>query len=525
MTTISLAALACVCAFGVCVTRALMIDEIRGRIQRRIQTSLERTIASLPPELQDAWGAEWRAELAAVIEMPLSALRFVRGARRSTDHLVDEWQIASQVGDHPRLIALRSELTPGRKRLRRDPSNRVMWERCERVVDDVLALGELLADGSHDDMLGVLRLHYDVTGYLLDGGLRGRALKLALGAEQLAQTAAKRHPAALGAGTPLTQACCQAQVQLAAVGQWSGDTRTPLHQAEAIAVRCILWLGPSHPITLDARAVVALWSQWRGQLEATTRLTRALAGDRVTIQGERFHDAVFAWFAYAWALAVAGQREQARRIREAVLEECERRLGRKHRTTLFARALVALSLRDADHPSAARRFEGVLRQRARVLGKDHPDTLWTIVNLALCYIIRAERSKASAQPRQYKKAIKMLTEAIAAYNRALGPDHPDTLLARTVRARAHQRCGHNRVAIYILKDVLLERHNASMGDHPDAIDARAQLAEAYHAQGDVREAITQQRKVVDVSKRVRRDDHPETRRAESTLRQWRAALP
>ena len=453
--------------------------------------------------------------------MPLSALRFVRGARRSTRQLVGESQTALEVGDDPELIALRNALVPRRKRWRRVSAAKATWQRCERLVPEVLALGERLANGSYDDMLGALRLHYSVTDYLMDGGRRPPALVLARGAERLAQAAAKRHPAAPGTWTSLAEARSQARVQGVEVRQWAGDTETPLPQAEAIVVECVERLGADHPITLDARAAVALWHQWRGHLAAAITHTRAVAVDRVTIQGEKSRDTLLAWLALAWSLAADGEREQARTIREAVLKEYERLLGRKHPTTLFARALVALSLRDANHPGAVRLFKRVLRERARVLGNDHPDTLWTIVNLALCYILLGERSKASAQPRRYKKAIRMLDEAIAAYNRVLWPHHPDTLLARTILARAHQRSGRNRVAIDILDDVLLMREGASMARHPDAIDARAQLAEAYHADGDVREAITQQRRVVDDSKVVRGDEHPETRRAENTLRQWR----
>lgn len=329
----------------------------------------------------------------------------------------------------------------------------------------------------------------------------------------------ERHPSALSEATPLTQAWLQARMQLAEVGQWAGDTQSPLRAADQIAAACNTWLGSDHATTLDARAVVALWYQWRGRLTEATKLTQEVARDRARIQGDMHASTSFARLSHAWSLATDGHHQQARSIRESVLRDCERLLGRKHRDTLFARGLVALSLREANNPGAVALFERVLRDRVNVLGEEHPDTLWTKTNLALCYVQRGERKKTTARPMQFNKAITMLEQAIGAYDRVLGPRHPDTLLAWAYLARAKQRSGRNRVAIDILGSVL-EARDAAMGDHPDTIAARAQLAEAYLADGRVHEAIDGQRRVVNDSRRVRRSGHPETMRAESTLCDW-----
>ncbi len=81
-------------ALVVLVVRSLAVDEIKGRVQRRISASVEATIASLPDELQSEWAEEWRAELAAVTAMPLSAAQFARGLRRSARELVAEPALA-----------------------------------------------------------------------------------------------------------------------------------------------------------------------------------------------------------------------------------------------------------------------------------------------------------------------------------------------------------------------------------------------------------------------------------------------
>lgn len=71
------------------VLRALFVDETRGRIQRHAINSVEATIASLPLDLQEEWADEWRAELDAKVMMPLTALLFAQGLRRTARQLLN----------------------------------------------------------------------------------------------------------------------------------------------------------------------------------------------------------------------------------------------------------------------------------------------------------------------------------------------------------------------------------------------------------------------------------------------------
>jgi hypothetical protein len=80
------------------VLRALALDEVRGRIARRAERSVEETLASMSVEQQAEWADEWRAELAAVRSMPVSALRFARGVRASADEMVGAQALAGATG-------------------------------------------------------------------------------------------------------------------------------------------------------------------------------------------------------------------------------------------------------------------------------------------------------------------------------------------------------------------------------------------------------------------------------------------
>lgn len=86
-------------AFALTILRALAVDEIRGRVQRRIVASVEATIASLPEELRAEWADEWRSELASVISMPIEAIALARGLRKSASQLITDPIFAPAVAE------------------------------------------------------------------------------------------------------------------------------------------------------------------------------------------------------------------------------------------------------------------------------------------------------------------------------------------------------------------------------------------------------------------------------------------
>jgi hypothetical protein len=110
--------------------RALAIDEVRGRVQRRVAAHVERTIAGLPEYLQDEWADEWRSELAAVISMPLTAARLSRGLRETAAQMVGEPVVllspVARAGDGKHRIGLPLSTWSARRTPRRDLLRR-LW--------------------------------------------------------------------------------------------------------------------------------------------------------------------------------------------------------------------------------------------------------------------------------------------------------------------------------------------------------------------------------------------------------------
>jgi hypothetical protein len=81
---------------------------------------------------------------------------------------------------------------------------------------------------------------------------------------------------------------------------------------------------------------------------------------------------------------------------------------------------LAISLRVVGEHQAARELdEDTLARRRRVLGEDHPDTLWSAYSLV----------GALMTLREYHAARELNDDIIARRRRVLGDDHPLTMMA------------------------------------------------------------------------------------------------
>ena len=80
----------------------------------------------------------------------------------------------------------------------------------------------------------------------------------------------------------------------------------------------------------------------------------------------------------------------------------------------------------------------------------------------------------------------MHEQTLAAYERVLGPDHPDTLDSRNNLATAYQDAGRLDEAISLHEQTLADRERVLGPDHPDTLHSRHSLAVAYRAAGRTR---------------------------------------
>ena len=135
-----------------------------------------------------------------------------------------------------------------------------------------------------------------------------------------------------------------------------------------------------------------------------------------------------------------------------------------------------------------------------VLGPDHPDTLIARDNLAGAY----------EDVGRFDEAIELSERVLAEQERVLGPDHPKTLTVRNNLAGAYHSAGRFDEAIELLERVLVGSERVLDPDHPDTLMTRNNLAVAYRSVGRFDEAIELLGRVLAEQERVLDPDHPDT---------------
>jgi len=151
--------------------------------------------------------------------------------------------------------------------------------------------------------------------------------------------------------------------------------------------------------------------------------------------------------------------------------------------------------------------ERLLAARERVLGPDHPDTLGSRNNLANAYWAAGRTDEAITSHEQ----------TLAARARVQGPDHPDTLSSRDNLALSYRDAGRTDEAISLHEQALADRERVLGPDHRDTLSSRNNLAIAFRAAGRTDEAISLHEQTLAARKRVLGPDHPDTLQSRNNL--------
>jgi tetratricopeptide (TPR) repeat protein len=151
--------------------------------------------------------------------------------------------------------------------------------------------------------------------------------------------------------------------------------------------------------------------------------------------------------------------------------------------------------------------ERLLAARERDLGPDHPDTLMARNNLANAY----------RDAGRLDEAISLHEQNLAAYERVLGPDHPYTLASRDNLGVAYRYAGRRDEAISEHEKTLAARERVLGPDHRGTLASRNNLAAAYWYAGRLDEAISLDEQTLAARERVLGPDHPETLTSRNNL--------
>jgi tetratricopeptide (TPR) repeat protein len=174
-------------------------------------------------------------------------------------------------------------------------------------------------------------------------------------------------------------------------------------------------------------------------------------------------------------LGEQGRYAEAEQLLRRALERQERALGKDHPDTLVTVNNIAMLYLTQDrYAEAALHFQRALRGYERAVGKDHPTTLTIVSNLASLYV--AQDRYAEAEP--------LASRALEARERTLGKGHPDTLTSVNILAGLYRVRGRYAEAEAMQKRVIAGLERKLGSDHPNTIKGTANLAKVYFAQSD-----------------------------------------
>jgi tetratricopeptide (TPR) repeat protein len=142
-----------------------------------------------------------------------------------------------------------------------------------------------------------------------------------------------------------------------------------------------------------------------------------------------------------------------------------------------------------------------------LLGPDHADTLNARSNLAEDY----------RKSGLFDEAIVLAEQALADRRRVLGPDHPHTLHSLDNLANVCQAVGRIEDAIKLHEQTLRVRERILGAKHPDTLVSRNNLANGYRAIGRLSEAITLHEQALTEQERILGGDHPDTLTSRNSL--------
>ncbi|MFB6632732.1 tetratricopeptide repeat protein [Streptomyces sp. NPDC056362] len=206
-------------------------------------------------------------------------------------------------------------------------------------------------------------------------------------------------------------------------------------------------------------------------------------------------------FRAGMGLGRLGRWDEAESVHRSVARDRARVLGEDHADTLTSRYEVGFALARLDRAADALRVFGeVAEARARVLGEDHPDTL----------AARQERAYALGRLGRHPEAYEVYADVLAARERTVGPDHPDTLRCRHNLAFTLGRLGRLEESYRTADEVARARARLLGEDHPDTLTTRHEVAFTLTRLGRGEEALVQYRAVADGRAAALGPEHPDT---------------
>ncbi|KAH9221738.1 hypothetical protein DL95DRAFT_421304 [Leptodontidium sp. 2 PMI_412] len=206
-----------------------------------------------------------------------------------------------------------------------------------------------------------------------------------------------------------------------------------------------------------------------------------------------------------------GQYAEAEAIYRQTLQLKETSLGKEYPDTLGTIINLAISLHSqGKYTEAEAMYRQTLQLQETVLGKDHLDTLKSRMNLVASLHNQGNQGKYAEAEAMYRQALQ-LREIV------LGKEHPDTLRTIMNFALSLYSQGKYAEAEAMYRQALQLREIVLGKEHPDTLRTIMNLAVSLHNQGKYAEAEAMYRQTLQLQETVLGKEHPDTLKSRINL--------
>ena len=198
-----------------------------------------------------------------------------------------------------------------------------------------------------------------------------------------------------------------------------------LDTAEAFAQRALIGrtklLGSENIYTCDSLRILGLVLGSKGDNDAAIKSYQEVIRNQGLVLGPEHPDVLITVTHLALALAEQGELDTAEGMMQTTLSSRRKLLGDNHQSTLQSEHNLAdMACQKGDVDRGKKSFQALLEKRERILGVEHIATVQTVDSLAEIALV---------QEQDISVAEELYRRALAGYEKALGPDHPYTLMA------------------------------------------------------------------------------------------------
>ena len=166
----------------------------------------------------------------------------------------------------------------------------------------------------------------------------------------------------------------------------------------------------------------------------------------------------------------------------------------------MATALGRLFQDKGEYGRALPLLEECLTKRKRAMGENHPQTLLSIDNLANLFESMG----------QYDRALPLHEECLAKRKVILAEQHPETLVSLGNLANLFESMGQYDRALPLAEECLAKRKQVLGDEHPDSLASLNNLANLLQSMGQYDRALPLSEACLALRRRVLGEDHPHT---------------